>query len=729
MPLRNHSLNRQILPGISAGLVTGMINVIVTISLAALILTGDTSPYVPNGIGLLLLGGVPALLLVGFFSSYKGSIVVTQDAPGAILAVMAAGIIQSISSASPFEKFVTVTAVIVLTTLLTGISFILLGYFRLGSLVRFLPYPVIGGFLAGTGYLLLTGGIGVMADVPFNLSSLGPLFQATILPHWAPGLVLAVIMLAVLHRTKHFLILPGMLLGTIVLFYLIAALLQTPVATLSSQGWLLGPFATGRLWQPPMVSDWTLIHWDSILAQAGGIASVLMISVVSLLLNASGIELATRQDMDLNHELRITGLGNILGGLLGGSVSYHALTDTVINHRISHGSRVTSWVTAGVCVLPLFLGAASLSFIPKLTLGAVLILFGLSFLYEWIYQSWFKFSRLEYSVILLILISIATLGYLQGVGIGIMAAVGLFVVDYSRIKVARHALTGAELQSRFTRSPNQNKVLSEQGEKTYILQLQGFIFFGTANKLLEQVRSRIAQPNLAALQFVILDFSNVSGLNSTAMLSFSKMKQILQDRDITTLVTGPSAEILHQLERGEFVSASSAYPDLDHGLEWVENRLLQACGQLDEQILPLKEMLRKLLPAENHLDELFGYLEKREVNPGDYLIHQADAPDNIYFVESGQVTAQLEYPGQPPLRLETMKAGRVVGELGFYLGNARTAAVIADEPGTIYLLSTQNLAVMEKQSPQAASTFHQLIIQLLAERTTHLIRTVAALEK
>ena len=75
-----------------------------------------------------------------------------------------------------------------------------------------------------------------------------------------------------------------------------------------------------------------------------------------------------------------------------------------------------------------------------------------------------------------------------------------------------------------------------------------------------------------------------------------------------------------------------------------------------------------------------------------------------------------------------MKSGRVVGELGFYLGQKRTAAVIADEPSTVYLLSAMNLAKIEKKAPEVASYFHQLIIQLMAERTTPLSRTVAALE-
>jgi SulP family sulfate permease len=274
----------------------------------------------------------------------------------------------------------------------------------------------------------------------------------------------------------------------------------------------------------------------------------------------------------------------------------------------------------------------------------------------------------------------------------------------------------------------------EQGDKTFILQLEGFIFFGTANKLLEQVRSRIEQPDLTPLRFLILDFAKVSGLDSTAMLSFSKMKRVLQDRNITILVAGSSAEIKNQLEQGKFVSTDSdgarAFPDLDHGLEWVENNILAAVsGENLEQPLGLKEIFNELLPNEAYLNYLFKFLERKEIKTGDYLMHQEDAPDNIYFIESGQVTAQSEYPNKASVRLETMKSGRVIGELGFYLGQKRTAAVIADEPSTVYTLSAKSLVEMEKTSPEVASYFHQLIIQLLAERTTHLIRAVNALEK
>ena len=110
-------------------------------------------------------------------------------------------------------------------------------------------------------------------------------------------------------------------------------------------------------------------------------------------------------------------------------------------------------------------------------------------------------------------------------------------------------------------------------------------------------------------------------------------------------------------------------------------------------------------------------------------MHQGDAPDYVYFVESGQVTAQLERGDQAPVRLETMRSGLAVGEIGFYLGKVRTAAVVADEPCTVYRLSSSDLERMEREAPEGAFAFHRIIIHLLAERATHLIRTVSALQR
>jgi SulP family sulfate permease len=724
----------RLVPGLAAGGVAGSTNVLVAISLAAMIFS-DLSGFISNGVGLFLLGGIVAVIATGLLSSFPGTITGIQDAPAAILAVAAAAIINGMPpSAAPREKFMTVAAAVALTALLTGLCFILLGRFKLGALMRFLPYPVVGGFLAGTGWLLVTGGVGVMVDVSSSFSQLGTLFQVDTLMRWVPGLVLALLALVFLNRYDHFLILPGILLGATVLFYGIARLTGASVAHVSAQGWLLGPLPQGGLWPPIRLADLALVQWTAILGQAGNLASVMLISAVSLLLNASGIELVIKRDLDLNRELKAAGVGSLLAGLVGGTVNYHALTDTTLNYKTGRGSRLASWTIAGLCALVLFSGSKWLSFIPKLILGTLLIFLGLSFLYEWVYLARSRFPRAEYSIIWLILLVIAVAGYLPGVGVGILAAIGLFVVNYSRINVVKHALSGAEYHSRVTRSSHHQQALMEHEQELYTLQLQGFIFFGTANNLLECVRQRIRQANLLPVRFVVLDFDHVTGLDSTALLSFTKMKQAAQEHGITLLVTKPSPEIQRQLEKGGFTGQADGcalvFADLDHGLEWCENQILAQTGPpADGANQTLQERFQELLPGSTSLESLFQYLEQQPLEAGAYLMYQGNLPDCVYFVEAGQVTAQLERPDQLLVRLETMREGRVVGEIGFYLGQERTAAVVADEPSVVYRLSSDDLEQMEQQSPEAASAFHRIIIHLLAERASHLIRVVSALQR
>jgi SulP family sulfate permease len=93
------------------------------------------------------------------------------------------------------------------------------------------------------------------------------------------------------------------------------------------------------------------------------------------------------------------------------------------------------------------------------------------------------------------------------------------------------------------------------------------------------------------------------------------------------------------------------------------------------------------------------------------------------------VTAQLIGPDRIPVRLQTMAGGHVVGEIGFYLGQQRTASVVADEDCVIYRLTREALAQMERDEPQAASALHRIIVQLSAQRITHLIRAVEDLQR
>ena len=280
----------ELLPDVTAGLIIGVLVIIFSISLASLIFVGPLAPFAPLGIGLTLLGALMIGLTLTLFGSLANTIAAPQEAPAAIMALIVADIVKAMPvEATPTQILVTALTAVALTTALTGLVFLLLGHYRLGKLIRFLPYPVVGGFLAGTGWLLLTGAIIVMTDVSPSLATLPHLLQPEVALRWLPGLLLAGLMLFMLNRSHHFLMLPAMLLGAVVLFYGVAGLFHTSPLELSAQGWLL-QLPSQPISQSVAFADLAQVRWHVILAQLGGIAPLLVVSVVSLLLNASGLE-------------------------------------------------------------------------------------------------------------------------------------------------------------------------------------------------------------------------------------------------------------------------------------------------------------------------------------------------------------------------------------------------------------------------------------------------------
>lgn len=741
----------QLLPSLTAGLVIALLDIVVEISFATLIFSGVLSQYVSNGIGFTLFGACAFGLVMALTSSFPGTIAIPQDTPAAILALVAAAIAANLStSATPDTIFFTVVAAIVVTSLLTGIFFLVLGTCRLGSLVRFIPYPVVGGFLAGTGWLLVKGSVSVMTDLSLSLSQLSTLFQANILIKWFPGLLFGVLLLLVLRRYSHFLIMPAMILAAIGLFYLLLLLTGTPLSEASAQGWLLGPFPEGGLWQPLTLSTLNQVDWSAIFGQIGNIGTILIISLISLLLNASGLELAVRRDIDLNRELQSAGIANIIAGLGGSPAGYHALSFSALGHKLGSKSRLVGVCFAAVCGGTLFFGASLLCLFPKPVLGGLLLFLGLSFLTEWLYDAWFTLPKTDYILVLLILGVIGTIGFLEGVAVGVIVAVVLFVVNYSRINVIKHVLSGVNYQSNVDRAVPYQRLLRQKGEQMLILKLQGFLFFGTVHNLLDQIRRRVADSDLPSLRFVVFDFHLVTGLDSSALNSFAKMKQLAETQKITLVFTQLSPQIRRQFEVGGYMKEDDSvvriFPDLDHGVEWCEEQILtgedSALAETGKMVMVQEHYgetflesvfddLMKSLEQQERFElvvaDMMPYFERQEVEIGQYLIRQGDPPEALYFIELAQVTVQLESEDGKIIRLRTMGPGTVVGELGFYLGQRASASVVVQQSGTVYRFSADALHRMQENDPQIAALFHEFMARLLGERLANMNTTLQAL--
>lgn len=722
---------RELLPILSIGLVDGVIVLPLVISFAILIYSGDLGAFAITGIGMVLFGGLILQIIIGLTSSVPGMISAPQDSPAAILGLTAAAIVAGMKDAPLEAKFITVVVMTILTSIISGLFFVIIGGFKLSRFVRFIPYPVVGGFIAGTGLLLVQGAINVLLGVKSSLANLDILFKTENLLLWVPGVVFGALVLIVSRRFNHFLAYPVLLIGTIAVFYVSMGISGFGTSEIRQMGLLLGPFPQGALWKPLDFSLLTQVDWNLIVSKSSNIAAVAMISLVSLLLNASALELIAQKDVDLDRELISTGIANIAGGLGGSSVGYHVLGVSSLSFRMGISNRLVSLFAASVTGLTLLFGASLLSLIPKLVAGGLIFFVGLSFLTEWLYDAWFQLPRIDYILVWVILIVVGAVGFLEGVGTGVVIAVVLFVVNYSRIDIIKDALTGTSYQSSTERPFEHRQLIRELGERIQILRLHGFIFFGTSQSLVNHINHRIKDAAREKLQYLILDFQHVSALDSSAVFSFIRLRQLADTHQFHLILTDLNQETKNKLARAGLSEQDQwihFFQSLDYGMEWCEsNLLLKEGGSAILRVGTLHAQLKKMLPTQEHVDRFMKYLEKEEVQQYHIVINKGDPPDSMYFIDSGELTTRLEISKGKFIRLRNQGGGTMVGEMGLFLRQSRTATVVADEPSVLYKLSLSEYHRMMQDDPELAFHLHQWIGRVLSVRLAENNHTLEAL--
>ncbi|MCI0678476.1 MAG: cyclic nucleotide-binding domain-containing protein, partial [Actinobacteria bacterium] len=458
--------------------------------------------------------------------------------------------------------------------------------------------------------------------------------------------------------------------------------------------------------------------WGAIAGEATGLVTVLLILPITLLLYISALEVETKSEVDMNRELRATGWANLAAGAVGGPPGYMYLAGTVITSRLVGRRRGAAIVAPLAMLAVVVFGGAILELLPQMLIGGMLLFVGAEFLFEWVWVSRRRMAKLDYGLMWVIVLVIATAGFLPGVAVGLIAATGLFVVRYSRIDVIKHDLTGSEHQSNIERSAAATEYLSEHGVETLILELQGFIFFGTASRILGRVKTSFEAANRP--RFTVLDFRRVTGVDSSAVAIFERVALLARDREISLVLTG-----LDEVEAGQFADLAASYadvivlhPDLDHGLSWCEDRLLDDSGAAatDARHLPTD------LPQ-----DLGPYLVERWFEPGDLLMREGDPSPGMYLIRSGRATVFVEGENGQRVRLRTLLGGTVLGEISLYRGEPCTATVVAEERCEVLHLDPQSFAYLCQVDPTVAAELHAFVARALAGRVSHANRAIRAL--
>ena len=551
----------------------------------------------------------------------------------------------------------------------------------------------------------------------------------------SPTAVVAAISIRWAIRNWHrALAMPAILLLLTLVFYALTALAGLSPTQLMADGWLLGPFpqTTPQLFNPVLFEGSADLDWSLVVSHMSSVGTIIMLSAVSLMLTASGLSVVQRNNFDINRELMVAGFANTVSGVGGGLIALPSMSLTELAMKVgAPNSRLVGLVVALFCALMLFFGLSLIAWFPKMIVAGLLIFLGISLLERWLIEARKKLPRLEYLVVVMIVLAVAAVGFLEGVMVGLLGAIVLFVINYSRINVVRYALTGKERGSNVERNSAEEKLLRDTGGQTLILKLEGYLFFGTAAALARRIEDRLADTTQPTLRYAVLDFAQVTEMDSSAALSFMKLAQEASQFNFFLVLTGLTHKMQKRLMGSWFEDENTSYiqilPDLDRGVEWCEERILKEQSLDEEAHESILQQIFEHLPTYDDHTILEQYLEHRHVEPGEQLAAQGEPSNEMFLLQTCTASVYLDTNSGMKHRIRRAGAGTVFGEVGFYLGTARTATVIVDTGGDLFVLSQDANARLEREHPLIAAALHKFMIRIITRRlqlTTATLRAV-----
>lgn len=715
---------RQILTNFLTGIMLGIMTIATCLSNAALIFSGDLTPFLPFGISIALISGTLVTVIVAFGSKFPFALAGPDSNASALLAIMASSIyVSQIPYHTPEEILPTIWATIVLATLMAGFLLCLLGWLRLGRWVRYVPYSVAGGFMAGTGWLIIRGSCKTVAKIPLDLEHLQGLIQSSAISGWLPGLLYGLLLFYSQRRWRHYLIMPGLLVGGVGVVHLFLWVAGISPSQAIADNWLFEPISSNQLWGELHYSSLLHAEWNLVLNQSDTMFAMFFVIILTILFHATGIELETNIDGNLDRELRTNGIANVFAGMTCSMVGFLSIGRTVLNYRAGGNSPLVGLVTGLFCGGVFLVGGPYLYYLPKAIVGGFLFYIGLSLLIQWGYSTWFRLPKGEYLIVIIILCVIANFGIVEGVGLGIIIAFGLFIINYSRIGATKKELDGSILRSNVDRPSSHDQYLIKKGYQTQIIELQNYIFFGTAHTLIEHVRQRLKAPKDGRVRFIVLDFHSVIGLDSSAVYGFVRLKQIIYKHACQLVLTSLPPTIRQALNHGDFFQSDSKFmhefPDLDRGIEWCEEQLLLDIQNKLKKYRSATELIADMLIDSDKIAQFKDYLTTIEISAGEVLFKEGDPANGLYFLETGQVSVLQRFADGSTRRLRTYLSGTVIGEMGLYAQIPRSAEVVADERSRLFHLTLDNFKKMENETPFLSIALHRFVVRLLALRLNY----------
>ena len=700
---------------LATGVVIGVVEAMLAVAFASLVFGGRISHSLAEGIALYLGAAFLTLAILAWRAGKRGVIGGLQATGAVLLSIVAAttGLVGS-----PEEGFLAIVAATAVVTVLCGLVFLVLGMRRRGDLIRYIPVPVVGGFIAGAGWLLLQGAVHLAIDEPLFYTDLVELFEGRAVRLWLPTVAFGVVLLLAARIVRKPLVIPVTIGIGLVGFALVALAMGASIDDVRGGGWLLGPFTDDMGWNSWSVDALGDADWLAVARSGVAIVVAVVVAALVMLFNLGETEVILDRDLDTDEELRDAGLLNLVSGLVGGIPGYHSRSLTSLAARMHVDARRAGLVAATVPLAALLLGATVLELIPRMIVGGMLVFLGLSFIVEWVWDRRRSLPRVEYVVVLAILAVVVAKGYLPGILVGLVLAVGLFAVSYGRLDLVHEVTFGEVYRSTVDRPPAERERLRALRDSVQILRVSGHVFFGSTNHLLERVRARAEGET--PLRFLVIDLRRVTGVDASAAAAFAKAERLASAQGAEIVLTGASEAVRARLERGGALGTQgvvSFATDLDDGLQRCEEALLEGATAGDDGVTSPDGVPPGLAP----------YLDRVPLTQGTILLRQGEPPGDIYVLVEGRLAVETGTPEGKRVRVRTLRPGVVVGEIALYARVPRTADVVAETPCVVLRCSSEQIARMEAEDPDLAAGLHRWLAGTLADRLGDSMRTFDAL--
>jgi glutaminase len=292
----------------------------------------------------------------------------------------------------------------------------------------------------------------------------------------------------------------------------------------------------------------------------------------------------------------------------------------------------------------------------------------------------------------------------------------------ARTVIRRH-YRGSDVRSKRVRSGAARRALERLGSRIAAFELQGDLTFANAEMLIRKVTADIG----TASHFII-DAERVNSINTVARDMLSDLRRLLESHGKTMIFVPMRGR--QPIERTDDAGAAASH-DSDSALEAAERDLLRGDGfETDDDKLAMAledfDLLEDFTPAD--IAALRAHLTPARYRAGDVIIANGDLADRFYFLERGSVDVRIAAENEHDwVRLSTIDAGNVFGEVAVFGGGKRTADVVARTPVELLCLPLADMQGLFEREPALHGRLLIAVGSNLAERLRRANTEISAL--